>query len=56
MPGLGTGKLGISEDIVVQMMISEHALIGAEAPCQGWIHNVHQTTLSGVMVCHLDLV
>ncbi len=55
-PGQGAGKHGIREDSVVQAMVAEHAIIGAESSRQGWVRNVPHTTLSGALDCPLGLV
>ncbi len=55
-PGQGACKHGIWKDSVVQATISEHAIIGAESACQGRVHYVPHTTMSGALDCPLGLV
>ncbi len=55
-PGQGADKNSISEDSAVQTTILENAIIGAEFAHKGWICNVPNTTLCGMLYYPLGLV
>ncbi len=55
-PGQGRGKYSVSENSVMKMSVTKHAVIGMKSVCQFWICHVPYTTLCGALYCLLCLM